>query len=132
MVYSETLKLKVLPQGLYDITDRVETAVKKSDIQNGICTVFAVGSTSAILINENNPMLIQDIKNALERIAPEDDLYQHIENAHSHIKSSIIGNSQTIPIKDGELVLGEWQKVMVANFDIEDREREVAIVVMGD
>jgi secondary thiamine-phosphate synthase enzyme len=132
MVYTETIKLRMLSQGVSDITGNVESAVKKSDIQDGICTVFAVGSTSAILINENEPMLINDLKKALDKSAPEEDIYQHVENAHSHIKSSLIGNSQTIPIREGELTLGEWQSVMVANFDVDQMEREVIIVVMGD
>jgi secondary thiamine-phosphate synthase enzyme len=132
MVYTDSVKAKVKSQEFLDIKSNVEDIIKDSGIQNGICTVFAVGSTSAILINENDPMLMHDIKDSLDKIAPSEDLYQHIENAPSHIKASFIGNSQTVPIKDGGMVLGTWQRIMLANFDIEEREREAVVTVIGD
>jgi secondary thiamine-phosphate synthase enzyme len=132
MVYTDSIKAKVKSQEFLDITSKVEEIMKDSGVQNGICSVFSVGSTSAILINENEPMLMQDLKNSLEKIAPKEDFYQHMENAHSHIKSSIVGNSKTIPVKDGSMVLGTWQGIMLANFDVEEREREVVVTVIGD
>jgi secondary thiamine-phosphate synthase enzyme len=77
-------------------------------------------------------MLLQDIKNSLEKVASEREIYEHAENAHSHIRSAFVGNSQTIPIKDGELDLGAWQEVIVANFDVDDREREIIVTVVGE
>jgi secondary thiamine-phosphate synthase enzyme len=132
MNYSETIKLKIKSQEFFDITDEVETIIKKSEIQNGICNIFAVGSTSSILINENEPMIIQDIKDSLESIAPQEKFYHHAENAFSHIKAAFLGSSQTIPIKDGEAVLGTWQSIMIVNFDIDYREREIVVTVIGD
>jgi len=132
MVYSETIKLKIKSQDFVDITDKIEYIVKKSEIQNGICTIFAVGATSAVIINESEPMLLQDLRDSLEKIASEEKIYHHSENAFSHIRSTLIGNSQTIPIKNGELVLGTWQEIMVANFDTDDREREVVVTVIGE
>lgn len=132
MVYTETIKIKIKPQSFSNITGEVEEIVRDSEIENGICTIFAVGATSAVLINENEPMLIQDLKDSLEKIAPEEKLYHHSENAFSHIRSIFTGNSQTIPIKDGKIILGTWQEIMVANFDTEDREREVVVTVIGD
>jgi secondary thiamine-phosphate synthase enzyme len=132
MVYSETIKLKMKSQSFSDITNEVEEIVRNSEIQNGICTIFAVGSTSAILINEDDPMLIQDIKDSLEKVAPENEIYHHSENANSHIKSVFIGNSQTIPIKEGKILLGTWQSIMIANFDVDEREREIAVTLIGE
>ena len=132
MAYTETLRIKVKYRDFYDITSNVEDVIRKSEIENGICTVFAVGATSAVIINENEPMLLQDLRDVLEKIAPEKKIYHHVENAFSHIRSVLIGNSQTIPIKDSELVLGTWQNILIANFDVDDREREVVITVVGD
>lgn len=132
MVYSEIIKLKMKSQSFSDVTNKIEEIVRNSEIQNGICTIFAVGSTSAILINEDEPMLIQDIKDSLEKVAPENEIYHHSENANSHIKSVFIGNSQTIPIKEGKILLGTWQSVMIANFDVDEREREVVVTVIGE
>jgi secondary thiamine-phosphate synthase enzyme len=132
MNYSETIKLKIKSQEFFEITDKVESIIKKSKIQNGICSIFAIGSTSAVLINENEPMIIQDFKDSLEAVASEEKLYHHAENAHSHIRAAFLGNSQTIPIKDGKIILGTWQSIMIVNFDVDNREREVVVTVIGD
>jgi len=132
MNYNETIKLKIKSQEFFDITDKVERIVKNSEIQNGICTIFAVGSTSAVLINENEPMIIQDLKDSLELIAPEEKIYHHAGNAFSHLRASFLGSSQTIPIKDGKVVLGTWQSIMITNFDTDTREREVVVSIAGD
>jgi secondary thiamine-phosphate synthase enzyme len=132
MIYDEKIKLKIKSQDFCDITDKVESIIKKSEIQSGICTVFAIGSTSAVLLNENEPMLIDDLKEVLDKIVPEKKIYHHVENAHSHIRSVLIGNSQVIPIRDGKIILGTWQSISIANFDVEDREREVIVTVIGE
>ena len=132
MNYIETIKLKIKSQEFFDATDKVESVIRKSKIQNGICTVFAVGSTSAVLINENEPMIIQDLKDSLEKIAPSEKIYHHAENAYSHMRASFIGSSQSIPIKDGKIILGTWQSIMITNFDTETREREIVVAIIGD
>ena len=132
MNYTEKIKLKIKSQCFCDITDKVESIIKRSEIQDGICTVFALGATSAVLLNENEPMLISDLKDSLEKIAPSEKIYHHAGNAYSHIRSVFIGNSQTIPVEDGKIVLGTWQSVSVVNFDVDDREREVVVTVIGE
>jgi secondary thiamine-phosphate synthase enzyme len=132
MVYSETITVKIKSQSFSDITGSVEDIVRKSEIVDGVCTIFSVGATSAVIINENEPTLVKDLINSLEKIAPENGIYHHPENAYSHIRSAIIGNSKIVPIKDGELNLGTWQEIMVFNFDTEEREREVVVTVIGD
>jgi secondary thiamine-phosphate synthase enzyme len=131
MAHSETIKLKMRSQSFSNITNQVEEIVRKSEVEDGICTVFGIGSTSAVLLNEDEPMLLQDLKNSLEKVAPEREIYQHTENAHSHIKSAFMGNSKTIPIKEGKLLLGTWQEIIVANFDVDNREREIVVTVVG-
>jgi secondary thiamine-phosphate synthase enzyme len=132
MIYNETMKLKIKSQDFLDVTGKVEEIVKKSEIQNGICNIFAVGATSAVLINENEPMLNQDLKDSLEKVSPEDGIYHRAENAFSHLRSAFIGNSQSIPVSNGKIVLGTWQNISIANFDTDNREREVVVTVIGE
>lgn len=132
MIYRESIKLKVKSQMFSNITGEIENALRKSQIKNGLCSLFSVGSTSAILINENDPMLLEDFRKSMEKIAPESGIYQHPMNAHSHIRSMILGNSQSIPVEDGKMMLGTWQEIFVANFDTSDREREILITITGD
>ena len=132
MIYTDSIKLKTKSQKFSNITGNVEDILRKSKIKNGICSLFSVGSTSAIMINEDDPMLLEDFRKSMEKIAPENGIYQHAMNAHSHIRSMILGNSQTVPIKNGKMMLGTWQEIFVANFDVSDREREVLVTVPGD
>ena len=136
MTYSETIKIKVKSQEFYDITGKVEGIVRKAEveegIEDGICNVFIAGSTGAVIINENEPMLLEDLKKVLEKISNSKELYHHMENAYSHIRSVLIGSSQSIPVEEGKLKLGAWQSIMIANFDTEEREREVIVTVVGD
>ncbi|NIM46993.1 MAG: YjbQ family protein [Candidatus Aenigmarchaeota archaeon] len=132
MTYSETIEVKIKSQDFHDITGEVENIIRKSEIDDGICNIFAIGATGAIVVNENEPMLLEDFRRTLEKISSSKKLYQHIENAHSHIRSMLIGNSQSIPVKEGRLMLGTWQNIMVINFDTRNREREVLVTVVGD
>jgi secondary thiamine-phosphate synthase enzyme len=132
MAYSEKIKLKMKSQEFYDITEKVKDVLKESDIDDGICNVFAVGSTASVVINENEPMLLEDFRRTLEKVSSSKELYQHIENAYSHIRSMLIGSNQSIPVNDGKLMLGTWQNIMVVNFDAETREREFIITIVGD
>ena len=132
MIYTGTIKAKVKSQQFLNITGDVEDIVRKSKVKNGICVIFSVGATSGLLINEDEPMLLNDLRKSLEKVAGENQIYQHSDNAHSHIRSGLIGNSQTVPVKDGQMVLGTWQEIMVANFDTRDREREIVVTVTGD
>lgn len=132
MIYKESIKLKVKSQKFSNITGKVEDVLRKSKIKNGLCSLFSVGSTSAILINENDPMLLEDFRKSMEKIAPESGIYQHPMNAFSHIRSMILGNSHSIPVEDGKMMLGTWQEIFIANFDTSDREREVIVTISGD
>ena len=132
MIYTETIKLQVKSQGFSNITGKVQDIIKKSKIKNGICTVFAVGATGSIIVNEDEPMLLEDLRNSLEVVSESDKIYHHTGNAYSHIRSALLGSSQTIPVKDSELTLGTWQDIMVANFDTREREREIVVTIIGE
>ena len=131
--YTEIIKLETKPKHFYDLTDKIKKIVKDSDLEEGICSVFCPGSTAAILLNENDPMLLTDIKKFLEKTVPEEKIYQHPDNAHSHIRSALFSSSsQTMPVREGKLFLGTWQSILFLELDVKDRSREVLITITGD
>ncbi len=115
---------------LMDITPLVRDIVHKSKIENGLCYVFVPHTTAGITINENaDPSVRQDILTELDKMVPWQGDYTHMEgNAAAHIKASLVGSSETIPVEKGDLVLGTWQGVFFAEFD-GPRRREVWIKV---
>lgn len=115
-----------------DITGQLEDIVRKSKIKNGLCNIFSLGSTGAVIINEDDPMLLQDIQDSLNKISSEKEIYQHPYNAHSHIRTTILGSDKTIPIENGKLALGTWQSIMVINYDIKNRERNFMVTIIGE
>ena len=119
---------------LIDITNQIENIVKNSKVKEGICFVYVPHATAAITINENaDPNVQADIIKAINKIVPEHDNYLHDSvdnNAAAHIKSSIIGVSKAIPIKDNELALGAWQDVFFCEFDGPRNNRKIIISVI--
>jgi secondary thiamine-phosphate synthase enzyme len=113
---------------LIDITRKVRDLVREQKIEEGVCFLFLPHTTAGILINENaDPSVAQDILSELEQLVPWDAPYQHGEgNAAAHIKSCLIGPSKIVFIDRGELVLGTWQGIFLAEFD-GPRQRKVWI-----
>jgi len=123
------LKVKTSSQvELIDITHLVEKAVSEVKIKSGLCTVYVPHTTAGVTINENaDPSVRRDITFELNKVIPFDDNYSHLEgNAAAHIKSSIIGSSETLLIDGGSLVLGTWQGVYFCEFD-GPRSRKVLV-----
>lgn len=118
------------PQQSIDITAKVVAAVAESGIDSGFCHVMVLHSTAAIIVNETaDPNIGLDLIDALGRTIPTRSNWLHDridDNAHSHIKASILGPSEMIAIDRGELVLGKWQEIMLIEFD-GPRERQVSI-----
>jgi secondary thiamine-phosphate synthase enzyme len=122
---------------IIDITDQASKAVKESKKENGIVTVFAVGSTAAITTIEFEPGLKSDFPNMLSRIAPKDIQYRHDNtwhdgNGHSHVRASLLGPSLTIPFIEGNLTLGRWQQIVLIEMDTTPRDRKVVLQVIGE
>lgn len=111
---------------MIDITEKVNNLI---NIEDGICIVHSMHTTTSIIINENyDPNICKDILNALRKLVP-DRIWLHDKidnNASAHIKSSIMGPSEIIPIKDGKLQLGTWQRICFCEFD-GPRERKVIV-----
>ena len=116
---------------LMDITPLVKDVVDKSKIENGVCYIFVPHTTAGITINENaDPSVREDILMELDKLVPWQGNYTHMEgNAAAHIKASLVGSSETIPIEKGKLALGTWQGVFFAEFD-GPRRREVWVKIM--
>lgn len=119
---------------LIDITENIKNIVNNSKIKNGICVIYTPHATAGITINENaDPNIPRDILDALDEIVPDREfLHDRIDgNGRAHIKSSIIGVSKTIPIKEGILLLGRWQDIFLCEFD-GPRERKIIVSINED
>jgi len=122
---------------IIDITFRVQEAVKKSKVRDGICLISCPGSTAGITTIEYEPELLKDFKEFLEKIVPSDREYRHDKvwgekNGFSHIRSALIKPFLTVPIEDGKLVLGQWQQIVLIDFDNRPREREIMVKVISE
>ncbi len=116
-----------------DITSEVRDAVAESGVRDGVCYVFAPHTTAGILINEHaDPAVVEDIAAQLDAMVPQHSRYRHVEgNSPAHIKASIVGDSRTLFVEEGRLVLGTWQGIFFAEFD-GPRNRSVLIKVVAD
>jgi secondary thiamine-phosphate synthase enzyme len=117
---------------LIDVTRQVAESVRKSGVKEGTCTIYVPHTTAAVTINEGaDPSVKSDVVNMLNRLVPFEASYSHTEgNSAAHIKSTIVGVSRTVPIKDGALTLGTWQSIFFCEFD-GPRRRELYVAVLG-
>ncbi len=117
---------------LIEITDAVRDAVSHSEVREGLVLVYTPHTTAAITINENaDPDVVTDLLAGLDRIAPLQNNYRHLEgNSAAHIKSSLVGASETLVLSAGSLQLGTWQGIYFCEFD-GPRSRKVHIQVLG-
>jgi secondary thiamine-phosphate synthase enzyme len=117
---------------MMNIDNLVRQTIQESGVETGICHVFIPHTTAGVTINENaDPNVVRDILMELNKVIPFQDNYSHLEgNAAAHIKSSLVGCSQTIPVEGGQLVLGTWQSIFFCEFD-GPRQRKVLIQVVG-
>lgn len=118
-----------------DITDEVKKIVKNSKIKDGIVSLFIPGSTATITTIEYESGLVEDIKVALEKVAPMKGYYKHEEawhdgNGYAHIRAALMKPSISVPIEDGELSLGSWQQVVLIDFDNRARERKIIVKIL--
>lgn len=122
---------------ILDITRQAEEKVLQSGIEDGSMLVFIGGSTAAVTTIEYESGVVNDLRNAIDRIAPRDIAYEHDQrwgdgNGYSHVRASLLGPSLTVPICQKRLLLGTWQQIVVADFDNRPRSRKVVIQIMGE
>lgn len=121
---------------LIDLTTDVQAIVARHRFQEGHALVFVTGSTAALTTVEFEPGLQQDLPAAFERIAPRGMRYAHEDtwhddNGHSHVRASLVGPSLVIPFRDGRLLLGTWQQIVLIDFDTRSRQREIVVQLSG-
>ena len=130
-----------------DITDRVVESVRESEVRDGFAVVFSKHTTAAITIQENEPLLLQDMASMLERFSPRNAHYRHNDfsvrtvhmhenecpNGHSHCQHLTLGSSEIIPLVQGSLAFGQWQRIFMVELDNEPRSpiREILVQIMG-
>jgi secondary thiamine-phosphate synthase enzyme len=121
--------------GLYDITSRVSEIIKESKVRNGIASVYARGSTAAVMIQENWDQSVQnDVVTLLNRLIPP-GIWEHDRqdnNGDAHLKAGLVGASETIPVVDGTAGLSTWQNIFFCEFDGPRNQREIVVTVIGD
>lgn len=115
-----------------DLTDKVQEAVSKSGVKNGLVHVFAPHATGILILTENERGLLNDIKNLLEKLVPKHGVYMHPSNAHSHLRSVLLPPDKTLPIVDGRVEFGTWQSLIFVETDVQPRRRTVVIQVIGE
>lgn len=132
------MQFEVQTKGHYDfidITREVKEIVKKSKIKDGLALVFVSGATAAITTLEYEKGVIEDLKKVFEKIAPEQADYQHHNkwgdhNGAAHVKSALLKTDLSVPIEDSQLVLGDWQQIVLIDFDERPRIRKIFVRVM--
>lgn len=130
----------------FDLTERIKRLVKKSKVQNGILLIQTLHTTTALILNENEPLLLQDFQETLERLFPKNKNYNHDDfsrrkvnvclnecvNGHAHCKAIFLQPSLTINIKKGEVLLGKWQRIFFLELDGPRKERALQVQVLGE
>mgnify|MGYP006278402549 CR=1 FL=1 len=119
-----------------DITPTISRLVSESNVMNGIVHLVAIGSTASLTSIEYEPGALEDLKSAIDSMAPAEKQYAHEltwhdGNGHSHVQAAIMGPSLSLPIRSGELSLGTWQQVTLINHDNRPRNRKVALSIIG-
>lgn len=138
MVSQQTLSLATRGNGdMHDITEKVIAVVKSSQIRTGTAHIFVVGSTAAIGTIEFEPGLQHDLPELLNKYIPPSRSYKHEQawhdgNGHSHLQATLLGAEISVPVANGEPVLGTWQQIILLECDVRNRNREIVVTVMGE
>jgi secondary thiamine-phosphate synthase enzyme len=117
---------------IVNITTDINFILEKSNVKTGLVNIYSKHSTSGIVVNEDEPGLLKDFKNTLETLVPSNENYKHDiidNNADSHLRSFLIGNSETIPLYNGKLYLGTWQSIFFVELD-GPRTRKVTVTIV--
>ncbi len=118
-----------------DLTKKVEEKIDESEVDDGICLIFAPHATGVLVLNENEKGIREDYLNGLYDIVPEDSEWKHDRidnNAHSHLKSAIVGTDRAIPVTNGSLDLGTWQNIFFIETDGPRTRRKLILKLIGE
>jgi len=143
---NKTIEIKSKEQfDIVDLTDKIESFAKESGIKNGLVNVQTLHTSATVFVQENEPLLLEDIKKSLERIAPQNIDYNHDDfsrrtvnmcddecrNGHSHCKAVCLSISVTLNLIDNKIQLGTWQRVMFIELD-RARPRKIQVQILGE
>jgi len=134
--FQKTLRLSTKGHtDVIDLTSEVESIVAASGIREGVVNVSGLGSTLAVTTIEFEPGAVADLKRALDRIAPANNDYAHNarwgdHNGYAHLRSALTGTTKSFPVSNGLLHLGQWQQIVLCDFDDRPREREITVTIM--
>ena len=137
-IFSETISLSTKGfSDIIDVTDRVDSVIRNSKIENGLVTVFCPGSTGAVTTIEYESGVLRDLQRALEKITPSDIPYEHDKrwgdgNGFSHVRAALMKPSLTVPLANRKLTLGTWQQIVFIDFDNRKRERNLLVHIIGE
>ncbi len=137
VIYCDSLEIPMrVGPDIVDVTGDLAQAVDRAGVVQGSLHASVVGSTGSITTIEYEPGVVEDLKQAINRLAPPDMPYAHEKawhdgNGHSHVQAALLGPSIAVPIRGGVLVLGTWQQVVVINHDNRPRKRRVEVTVVG-
>lgn len=137
VIYTDAIdiELKTGPD-IYNITSELEQRIKTSDIESGNLCATMVGSTGSITTIEFEPGVVEDLKRAINTLAPPGLEYEHEKawhdgNGHSHVQAALLGPSIVLPVRNGGLRRGTWQQVVAINHDNRPRTRTVEVTIIG-
>ena len=133
------------PMEFIDLTDRLQQLVERTRVHCGILNVQTLHTTTAVVVNELEPLLLDDFSTLLEEAAPRDATYRHDDlgcrtvnltadervNGHAHCRALLLGTAVSLNIVDGRIRLGQWQRILMAELD-GPRTREISVVVVGE
>lgn len=143
---NKTIEIKSKEQfDIVDLTDEIASFTKESKIKDGLVNIQSLHTTAVVFVQENEPLLLEDIKKSLERIAPQNIDYNHDDfgrrtvnmcddecrNGHSHCKAVFLPTSVTLNLINGQMQLGTWQRIMFIELD-RARPRKVQIQILGE
>lgn len=138
MSYQQQISVSTKGHGdMHELTEQVAAIVTSSGVRTGTVNVFNVGSTAAIGTIEFEPGLQHDLPALLDKLIPPSRNYGHEQawhdgNGHSHLQATLLGQSLTVPIADGKLLLGTWQQVFHLECDARGRNRAIVVTVVGN
>jgi secondary thiamine-phosphate synthase enzyme len=121
---------------LYDVTEQVGGAVSRAGVRTGVCTVFIQHTSASLVVQENaDAAVLRDLERWAERIAPEDAKYEHDaegpDDMPSHIRSALMRTTETIPIRDGSILLGTWQAIYLWEHRRAPHRRHLVVTIVG-